>query len=93
MEFPDGFVAEPERLHRPWAEVFGDGVEAGHKPADEVAAGRALEIDRDGAFVAIEVEEVPAVHRAGGSAAAGLAQARRLDLHNVGPEPGKRLRC
>jgi hypothetical protein len=64
---------------------------------DELAALRVLEVDGDAALVEVVAQERRAgalavrVDHRGERAAAGLAGAGRLHLHDVGAEPGQQL--
>ena len=90
-------VAQAESFDGAGAEVLGHDVEARRQPQDEVAPGRLLEVDDDGALGEVVAQEGGAdgapvgVGHGGRGAAPEVARAGRLDLDHLGPEAPQQL--
>ena len=84
-------VAEVQVLHDARAEVFDEDIELRHEGEKEVTALRLLQVQDDGALVAVVVEEVLRILGAGGERTAGRVALGRFDLDHVGTKPGKHL--
>src|SRR5205085_12043111 len=72
-------VAEPEALHRPHAEIFGDDVDARHELLEELDPLRGLQLERDAELVAI------AILRDGHPLLDAVARALHPERHPLAP--------
>ena len=97
MHFGNVFVAEAEPLDRSGAEVLGHHVEAWCQLQHQVAAGRLLQVDDDGALGQVVAQEGGAdgppggVRHGGRRAAAQVARAGRFDLDDLGAKAPQHL--
>ena len=92
MHGGDVLVAQTEALNGTGAKVLGHDVEARRQPQHEVAPGRLLEVDDDGALGQVVAQEGGAhgapvgVGQRGRGRAPQVTGAGRLDLDHLGAE-------
>ena len=86
-------VADVELLHDARAVVLHEDVVVRRHVEQQLPSARLTQVQHDAALVAVPVQEVGRVAQAAQLAPPRVAAARRLDLHDVGPHPGQRLRA
>src|SRR5206468_5097508 len=90
----DRLVAQPESLHHPRAEVFGDDIGLRDQAARNILALDSLQIDDDAALVAVEQQKEIAVGRIvrrRPQLPRPVAVRGPLNLDHIGAEPGQHL--
>ena len=89
------FVVDAEPLHHAGPEVLHEDVEPRHEAQEQRVARAAADVDRQAPLVGVPGAEQGGVRLVAGAvrAAGPVAAPGPLDLHDVGAQPGQRLRA